>query len=481
MRIMKRNSPTQTNTPLPTLCFHGAAGEVTGSCHEVTAPTARFLLDCGLHQGGHEADKRNRQFDFRPRDIDFVLLSHAHLDHSGLIPKLVAGGFKGPIYATAPTCDLVGVLLKDSAHLQEKDAERESRGRKRAVQPLYTVKEAEQSLKSFKVCHYGKAFSPAPGIECIYRDAGHILGSSSIEVRMTHPELGRHVLVYSGDLGQPGHPLMRDPQPVPQADTLLLESTYGNRLHKNPAQTQDELAYAITDTIKSHGGNVVIPAFAVGRTQDILVFIAKLARAGRVPPLTLYVDSPMAETATRMVMAYPEFQDEDAAALRDLVAGKVRGVKVHLVNDVEESRRINQVRQGAVIISASGMCEGGRIRHHLSWNLPHRESAIVFAGFQAEGTLGRRLVDGAKAVTLFGESVPVRARIFTIGGLSAHADQAGLLQWLSGFHQAPASIQIVHGEPLSAMGLRDEIRLKLDWASDVATLGKTIELPWKKG
>ncbi|MBL8516943.1 MAG: MBL fold metallo-hydrolase [Betaproteobacteria bacterium] len=457
------------------LTFLGAAGEVTGSCHQVDTGTQRFLLDCGLFQGGRAAATRNRQFAFKPSEIDFVILSHAHLDHSGLIPRLVAQGFRGKVHATAATADLLSVLLPDSGHLQEREAERDSRDRKRAVQPLYTAMEAQQSLKRIAHHRYGEPFQPAPGVTCLFRDAGHILGSATVEVRIAS-DAGEHVLVFSGDIGQRGHPIVRDPEPVPYADTLLVESTYGDRLHKNLAQTLDELAYAITDTLHSKRGNVVIPAFAVGRTQDILYFIAKLARQGRLPPLTVYVDSPMAEAATRLVMAHPELHDDDSGALRDLLAGKIRGARVVLVSDVESSRRINTVKGGAVILSASGMCEGGRIRHHLFHNLPRKESAVVFAGFQAVGTLGRRIVDGAKSVRIFAEAIPVRARVFTIGGLSAHADQAGLLQWLGGFKTPPRGTWVVHGEPLAAMALRDRVRESLGWDAAVAVVGKSIFL-----
>ncbi|MDX2220849.1 MAG: MBL fold metallo-hydrolase [Burkholderiales bacterium] len=469
---MKRTEPRSAS---PSLTFLGAAGEVTGSCHLVETGTHRFLLDCGLFQGGREAATRNRQFAFKPADIDFVILSHAHLDHSGLIPRLVAQGFRGRVHATTATADLLSVLLPDSGHLQEREAERDSRDRKRALPALYTAMEAQQSLKRISHHRYGEAFEPAPGVTCLFRDAGHILGSATVEVRL-QSESGEHVLVFSGDLGQRGHPIVRDPEPIAHADTLLVESTYGDRLHKTLTQTLDELAYAITDTLHSKQGNVVIPAFAVGRTQDILYFIAKLARQGRVPPLTVYVDSPMAEAATRLVMAHPELHDDDSGALRDLIAGRIHGARVVLVSDVEGSRRINSVKGGAVILSASGMCEGGRIRHHLFHNLPRKESAVVFAGFQAAGTLGRRIVDGAKSVRIFAENIPVRARVFTIGGLSAHADQAGLLQWLGGFTSPPRNTWVVHGEALSAMAFRDRIGESLGWKAAVAMAGKTITL-----
>ncbi len=457
------------------LTFLGAAGEVTGSCYLVETDAARFLIDCGLLQGGRQAAKRNQQFAFKPADIDFVLLSHAHLDHSGLIPRLVAQGFRGRVHTTAATADLLSVLLPDSGHLQEKEAERDSRDGKRTVHPLYTSQEAVRSLKHLDPVAYDEAFQPGPGVTCVLRDAGHILGSASVEVQLQHGS-DVHTIVFSGDLGQRGHPIVRDPVRVAHADTLLIESTYGNRLHKNAAQTMDEFAYALTDTLRSRGGNVIIPAFAVGRTQDILFYIARLARQGRVPPMTVYVDSPMAEAVTRMVMAWPELHDEDSQALHDLMAGRMKGMRVELVSDVEASRRLNMLKGGAVIISASGMCEGGRIRHHLFHNLARRESTVVFAGFQAEGTLGRRIVDGAKSVRIFAETILVRARVFTIGGLSAHADQDGLMHWLGGFTKPPRNTWVVHGEPLASMALRDRVRAELEWTADMAVAGRSVSL-----
>jgi metallo-beta-lactamase family protein len=453
----------------PTLTALGAAGEVTGSCYLVETGGTRFLIDCGMFQGGKPAARKNREFHFNPKRIDFVVLSHAHLDHSGLLPRLTARGFSGPVYATPATADLLAVLLTDSAHLQERDAERESRDHKRASRPLYTTAEALACLKQIKTVRYGEDFHPSANVSCTLRDAGHILGSAIVEARIRQEAGREHRLVFSGDLGPRDHPIVRDPAVIEEADTLLIESTYGDRLHKNCAQTLDEFAYALTDTLKSREGNVVIPAFAVGRTQDILYYIAKLAREGRLPAMRIFVDSPMALSATRTVMRHPEVHDRDTSCLRDLLAGKINGFRVELVADVEQSRRINAIRSGAVIISASGMCEGGRIRHHLEHNLSRPECSIVFAGFQAMGTLGRHIVDGAKSVRLFGAQCPVRARIFTIGGLSAHADQAGLLSWLAQFKRPPGQTWVVHGEPLAAETLRAKIAAMPGWSAALPT------------
>jgi metallo-beta-lactamase family protein len=430
------------------LTFLGAAGEVTGSCYLVDTGEIKFLIDCGMFQG-RDAGRRNGQFRFDPRDIAFVLLSHAHIDHSGLLPRLVARGFKGPVYATRATCDLLGVMLPDSGHLQEREAERERSA------PLYTEADARRCLDRLEPVQYGVETSPHPSVRCTFRDAGHILGSAILEMRV-----GKTRLVFSGDLGQPGHPVVEDPTPVRSADVLLVESTYGDRDHKSLVQTLDEFAYALTDSLKSRKGNVVIPAFAVGRTQDILYYIAQLQREGRVPPMEIYVDSPLALAATRITLKHASLPKLENARFTE---------------SLEESMRINSIRSGAVIISASGMCEGGRIKHHLRYNISRPECSVIFVGFQAGGTLGRRIVDGAKTVRLFGEPYPVRARIFTIGGLSAHADRTALLGWLGGFRRAPRQTWIVHGEPVPAHALRDELR-RWKWPAEIPTPGRSIEI-----
>ena len=430
------------------LTFLGAAGEVTGSCYLVDTGEVRFLIDCGMFQG-RDAARRNRQFRFDPRDISFVLLTHAHIDHSGLLPRLAARGFSGPVYATRATCDLLGVMLPDSGHLQERDAEREGGA------PLYTEEDARSCLHRLEPIDYDAEVKPHLSVRCVFRDAGHILGSAILDARIAGKRL-----VFSGDLGQPGHPIVNDPVRLESADALLVESTYGDRDHKSLVQTLDELAYALTDTLASRKGNVVIPAFAVGRTQDILYFIAQLQREGRVPPMQVYVDSPLALAATRITLKH--------AALPQLD-------NVRFTESLEESMRINSIRSGAVIISASGMCEGGRIKHHLRYNIERPECSVVFIGFQAAGTLGRRIVDGAKTVRLFGEQYGVGARVFTIGGLSAHADRSALLGWLGGFKRPPRQTWIVHGEPVPAHALRDELRRR-GWPAEIPTPGRTIEI-----
>lgn len=465
------------------LSFLGAAGEVTGSCFLVDTGAVRFLVDCGLFQGGREAERKNREaLSFGPSTIDFVLLTHAHIDHSGLLPRLVALGFKGPIYATRATVDLLAVMLPDAAYIQEKEAERATyerrsrRGRGPDAAPLYTVTQARAALRHLHPVEYETPLQPHPSVRCVFRDAGHILGSASIEIAMDAPR-GARRLVFSGDLGQPGHPIVRDPTPVTEADVLVVESTYGNRRHKGMEETLEELAQAIVDTVVHHQGNVIVPAFAVGRTQDLLFLLADLHHQGRVPALDVYVDSPMALAATEVTLRHRDLFDPQAAAtLERLRSAKANGVRIHFVQEVEESIALNRIPHGAVIISASGMCEAGRIKYHLKHNLPRPECAILITGFQAAGTLGRRLVDGAKRVRIFGDEVAVKARIYTIGGLSAHADQAGLLAWLAHFRRPPAVTYIVHGEPNAASMFQQAIATRLGWNVSIPGPGSVESL-----
>lgn len=456
------------------LSFFGAAGEVTGSCLRVDHAQGAFLVDCGLFQGGRHADVKNRQaLDFDLKRIDFVLLTHAHLDHSGLIPRLVALGYKGPVYATPATVDLLGIMLMDAAHIQEKEAEwalRHARNRQARhrveMTPLYTVEQARVSLGRLKAVPYETDCRPGAGVSFRFREAGHILGSAIIALDVGEGAAARR-LVVSGDLGQPMRPVLRDPVYVERADVLCVESTYGNRAHRSFDATLDELADAINQTLVGRGGNVIIPAFAVGRTQEILFVLADLVRAGRVGPLKVVVDSPMASAVTELTVRHRDLWDEEARKLFAWSQGNGARFDVRFVQDVEESMALNNVRGGLVIISASGMCDAGRVRHHLRYNLGRSECSVIIAGFQAAGTLGRRLVDGARQVSLFGERIPVRARIHTIGGLSAHADQPALLDWMAHIKQPPKRTFVVHGEPLGAMALADAIHARLGWPAPV--------------
>jgi len=460
------------------LTFLGACGKVTGSSYLVETGSARFLVDCGMFQGGSETARCNRAaFAFDPRQLDFVLLTHAHIDHSGLLPKLVAEGFKGPIHATSATCDLLGVVLPDSAHIQEKEAEwmRESSPRGHGeVAPLYTIKESEHALRRLAPLEYDTPFRPHPKTRCRFLDAGHILGSALIEL-IIDEDSAEKTLVFSGDLGQPARPLVRDPTPVKRADVLLVESTYGNRRHKSMPDTVKEFEHAIVDTLARKGGNVIIPAFAVGRTQEVLYLLGELYRQGRLPEMDIYVDSPLALKATEITLKHARLLDRESAALLAWLRKNHAGQRIHFVQDLAESIALHRVRQGAVIISASGMCEAGRIKHHLRHNLGRAESTIVITGFQAAGTLGRRIVDGAKEVRIFGIPVPVRADVYTIGGLSAHADQAALLQWLSHFHRPPQHTFVVHGEQETSEIFAAAVRERLGWPTPVvATLRSSV-------
>jgi metallo-beta-lactamase family protein len=448
------------------LQFLGAAGEVTGSSYLVETGQVKFMVDCGMFQGGREADEKNlNALKFDVALLDFVLLTHAHIDHSGLLPRLCALGFKGPIYATDATCDLLSVMLLDSAHIQEGEAERDNRKRNhhngKPSIPLYTTIQAEQSLSQLRSLKYDSEVKPAASIRCIYRDAGHILGSAMIECWITEKNVTKKI-VFSGDIGQPGRPIMHDPTPIAEADYLLTESTYGNRLHKLLPDTVHELVEAIKTTFKN-GGNVIIPAFAVGRTQEVLHELTELTRKNLLHDLNVYVDSPMALKATQITMKYRATLDDESRTSLKWQEANPKKIHIQFTQTVEDSMALNNIKRGAIIIAASGMCDAGRIKHHLRHNLPRSECSVIFTGFQAEGSLGRKLVDGAKTATIFGEEIPVRAKMHTIGGLSAHADQKALLDWLGHFKAAPKKTFIVHGESTNREIFADKMRETLHW------------------
>ena len=460
------------------ITFLGAAREVTGSCFLIETTTTRFLVDCGMFQGGREAAQRNRQaFGFDPSTIDFVLLTHAHIDHSGLLPKLTRAGFRGTIHATAATADLLQVMLPDSAHIQETEALRAQRGARgtrdaqAVAAPLYTLRDADACLHQVRAHGYGRELRPHADVRCRFRDAGHILGSAILEVWVSEGERTTK-LVFSGDLGQPGRAILRDPTPIAEADLLFIESTYGDRLHKELAATQDELVEVVERTLAR--GNVIVPAFAVGRTQEVLYHLHRLSRDGRLRDLRIFVDSPMAAAATRITQRHLDLFDENAARLAHWHALGKDLPYLDFTASVEESIALNQVRSGAIIISASGMCTAGRIRHHLRHNLGRAECSVLITGFQAQGTLGRRLVDGASQVRIFGEDVPVRASVHTVGGLSAHADRHALLAWAAGFARAPAQTFVVHGEETAAQALASGLRARPGWNVTVPAAGQQV-------
>lgn len=448
------------------ITFIGAARMVTGSCFYLHTKGANLLIDCGFFQGSKENEERNADsFPFDPSGIHYLLLTHAHLDHSGLIPKLVKHGFKGKILATNATVELCRIMLMDSAYIQERDAEWDNKKRVRAgkplLTPLYTADEAAISLDYFQGIEYGTIEEIGDGIKVRFQNAGHILGSAIVELWVNEDASGEKKLVFSGDLGQKNLPVVSDPTPIEEGDYVFIESTYANRRHKGILETTEEFRQAVTESLE-RDGNIIIPAFAVGRTQNILYLLKKLSLEGRLDHLQVFVDSPMAIRATRITLNHPECLDDETLEL--IREGKFSGSNLSLkfTEAVEESMALNKIKRGAIIISASGMCNAGRIRHHLKHNLWRPECSVIFVGFQAYGTLGRRIVEGASMVKLFGEEIAVKAKIYTIGGLSAHADQEGLMDWLNKFKRKPRRIFVIHGEEETALGFVDAIKKRLN-------------------
>lgn len=457
------------------LTFHGAARQVTGSCFAFEVGRSRFLVDCGLFQGARATrDANTAPFAFEPAKLDFVLLTHAHLDHSGLLPRLAAEGFTGPIFATAATRDITAVLLRDSAYLQGVEQER-SRRRGGDYVAAYTMADVDTVLPLIRTFDYDGIFEPAPGIRVRLRDAGHILGSASIELWLDDGVSQRKVVV-SGDLGQPGRPIVRDPTPIADADVLLLESTYGDRDHRSYTATIDELVETLEHALYKRKGMVLVPAFAVGRTQEFLYILNRLARTGRLRDLQVFVDSPMATEVTRITARHFDLFDEEArrAALEPPTGGEAPSVR--FIETVDESKSLNRLTGGAIIVAASGMCDGGRIRHHLRQHLPYPRTTVIFIGYQAAGTLGRRIVDGAQGVRISGEEVPVRAQVVTLGGFSAHADRSALLDWLGKFRRPPGRTFLVHGEEHASRALAAAIETRFHCDVRVPGEHESVEL-----
>ena len=447
--------------------FLGAAREVTGSCFVVEAGRVRFAVDCGMFQGGREASPKNRAFPaFDASRLDFALVTHAHLDHCGLLPVLSARAPGLPIYATKPTADLLPVMLRDSAHIQEREAAHAKWRHVPSPPVLYDMADVDRAMRRVSGVPYGIEFKPHPDVRVRFLDAGHIVGAAIAELRVREGGRERRV-VFSGDLGLPTRPIVRDPETVTSAEILVVESTYGNRLHKSMEETENELVDAVRDTLANRRGNLIVPSFALGRTQELLVMLFELCEAGVLPPLHVFVDSPLAQQATDVTLAHLEALDESARRFADALRRGRLPYRLRFTQTPQESMAINKIRAGALVIAASGMCEAGRIRHHLRQNLGRGECGILFTGFQAGGTLGRRIVDGARSVRLYGETVPVKARIFTLGGLSAHADQRALMGWLKGFRRPPARTFVVHGEETAALALADLVAANLGWVVDV--------------
>ncbi|MBI4550892.1 MAG: MBL fold metallo-hydrolase [Candidatus Latescibacteria bacterium] len=459
------------------LWFFGAARTVTGSMHLLEAAGKRILLDCGLFQGHRqEAFERNRSFPFDPSQVDCLILSHAHIDHSGNIPTLVKQGFRGDIYATFATRDLCGAMLLDSAHIQEQDAEYVNRRKKPSerVAPLYGVRDAVDSLTYFKGVGYHRSFMPNPGVTVEFLDAGHILGSAITVITVTEQSRTTR-LVFTGDLGWKGMPLIRDPESVADADSLICESTYGGRVRHPAEDIERELEEVIVRTA-GRGGKVIIPAFAVGRTQEVVYTLHRLFNAKRLPDLPIYVDSPLAVNVTSIFRLHPECFDEETCRLL-LSEGDPFGFgRLRYTRTVEESKRLNDLRLPCVIISASGMCETGRVLHHLKNNIEDARNTILIVSFQADGTLGRKLVDRAPDVRIFGESYTRRADVAVINGFSAHADRNGLLDWISGVGTQLKRVFLVHGNPDQAEALADGIRAVRSCAVTIPERGEWVDL-----
>ncbi len=453
------------------ITFLGAASSVTGSCHLITTDKYKILLDCGQFQGNKSLEAMNyEEFGFDPTDIDFMLLSHAHVDHCGRIPLLTKRGFTSPIYCTDATADLVEVMLKDSGYIHEKEMEWENRKAERAGrpqrEPLYTLNDAVGSLEYVKPILYEQIIEVVDGIKVRFTDAGHILGSAIIEIWIT--ELGNETkIVFSGDLGVKGRPILKDPKFVDEADYLIMETTYGNRVHEESKKSLKDLIDIILKTTK-RGGSVIIPSFAVGRTQELIYWMHRFYEGHEeyrqaLDDIFVYVDSPMAKSATEVFRKNAQVFDDET---RDYILSGDNPLdfkNLKFVRSSQDSMTLNMSQEPKIIISASGMCDAGRIKHHLKHNLWNKKNSVVFVGYQAEGTLGRSIRDGEKDVTIFGEKIHINAEIYNLDGFSGHADKDGLLEWVSGFEKPPRKIFLVHGEQDSKDAFAYAVKEKLGY------------------
>jgi metallo-beta-lactamase family protein len=443
------------------ISFHGAARSVTGSRHLVQAGSARVLLDCGLFQGRREeADRRNRNLGFDPKSVDAVLLSHAHIDHSGALPALAKYGFAGKVHATRATADLTEMMLADSARIQESDCryvnKQERRKGRECRRPFYDSDDVRDIVRRFAGLRYDDTVSVRPRLKASFHDAGHILGSAAI--RLTATGGGAKTLLFTGDLGRKQMPILRDPEPPPPCDVLIIESTYGDRLHEETAEAAKAKAEALVAHAVAHRSKIIVPAFAVGRTQDIVMWIKDLVREGRIAPLPIYIDSPMAVRATDVFRRHPECYDEETYRTLTSEGDPFVARYIHYVSSVQDSQKLNDLKGPCVIVSASGMCEGGRVVHHLKHAIQDEANIIAIVGFQAEHTLGRKLVEGWETVPIFGRPTPRRAQVVRFNGLSAHADRADLLAYVRAIRPAPDKVFVVHGEERQSFSLAEAIR-----------------------
>jgi len=458
------------------LTFLGAAGTVTGSKYLVEANGKRLLVDCGLFQGEKELRERNwAPLPVAPATFDWAVVTHAHIDHTGYLPRLLRDGFRGPIYANQATIELTQILLADSAHIQEEDAQyaaQKGYSKHSPPLPLYTVEEARAALAKLRPISRSEPSQISPEFSVRGFDAGHILGSSSLELTVT--ESGRTAtVVFSGDIGRYDQPIPKNPFTPPRADVLLCESTYGDRDHPS-GSALDQLA-DVVKRVAARGGSVVIPSFAVGRTQTLLYLLRQLLDAGRIPRLPIYVDSPMAINATQLYLSHAEDHNAEFASVEKQTGDPLDMREVHMTRSVEESKQINKVAS-CLILSASGMATGGRVLHHLEQRLPDARNAVLLAGFQAAGSRGRALADGAKTLHMYGTDVPVRAEIVEMHQLSAHAGQSELMRWLGGFQAPPRQTYLTHGEPPGLTALQGLIRAQKKWPVEVARYAQTVEL-----
>jgi metallo-beta-lactamase family protein len=465
---------------MPKLTFLGAAGTVTGSKYLIEAANKRLLLDCGIFQGTPELSDRNyKPLPVDPKSFDYLVLTHAHLDHTGLLPRLVKDGYRGPIFANPATIELATLLLKDSAHLQEEDslhAQKHPRDKHSNAEPLYSSEDVDPVLRAMKAMPRSGGFDVSPEFHIDSYDAGHILGSSSLVLTIT--ENGKKtVVVFSGDIGRYDQPILNDPvTPPANADVLLCESTYGDRDHE--AGDPAELLAAIVNRVAKRGGVIVIPAFAIGRTQTFMYYLRQLEDQQRIPRLPVYVDSPMALSATDLYLKHTE--DHDLEFVHEDGNGKGDPLDVHqfhLTRTADESKQINNVKTPCIIISASGMVTGGRVLHHLIQRLPDARNAVILGGFQAQGTRGRALQEGAKTIRIFGQEILVNAEVVELGQFSAHAGKSELLRWLTGLPAPPKQTYLTHGEPSAAQSLQAAIQEKFKWKVSVARYLDSVDLP----
>ncbi len=463
------------------LNFFGAARNVTGSSYMLDAGGTRVVVDCGMYQ---ERELKHRNFEpypISPGSIDCALLTHAHLDHCGRLPRLVRDGFTGPIFCTEATADIAEIVLRDSAKIQVEDVARKRRRHERQgrvgpfpYEPMYTMEDAEATISLFRPVRYGAPVQPGDGVSAVFAEAGHILGSASIKVNVEQDGECRSV-VFSGDLGRWDTPIIRDPAPFEDADYVLIESTYGNRLHKSNEGIPDQLE-SVINHIVAGGGNIVIPSFSVERAQELLYHLNELVTERRIPRLPVFVDSPMAVNVTEVFCRHPELFDEEAVEL--LRAGNhpcdFPGLK--MCRAVEESKAINDVRGSAIIIAGSGMCTGGRVKHHLKHNVERPESIVLFVGYQAVGTLGRRILEGDSPVRIHGREFEMLCRVEKVNGFSAHGDRNELLRWLSAMKRPPRRVFVTHGEAESADSFADYVREQTDWPVSVAEYQESVKL-----